>query len=101
MDITVLKKLTKFYHQCQIYKKFPGRFKFTLKDDHEFNYSVIINIMYLNGKPVLQIVDFTTTFKAARFLKDMSARMAWDTLCAYWIDIYLSPLDMVVHDTGK
>jgi hypothetical protein len=30
-----------------------GRFKFTLKDDYKFNYSVVINILYLEEKPVL------------------------------------------------
>jgi hypothetical protein len=53
--------------------KSPGRFKFTLKDDYEFNYSVVIDILYLEGKPVLQVIDSATSFGAARFLKDMSA----------------------------
>ena len=59
-----------------MHKKSPGRFKFTLKDDYEFNYSIIIDVMYLDGKPVLQVVDSATAFEAARFLKDMSARTA-------------------------
>jgi hypothetical protein len=84
-----------------MHEKSPGRFKFTLKDDHEFNYSVIINVLYLDGKPVLQVIDSATAFGAARFLKDMSARTAWDTLRVCWIDIYLGPPDMVVHDAGK
>jgi hypothetical protein len=50
-----------------------GRFKFTLKDNYEFNYSVVINILYLKRKPVLQVIDSATLFGAARFLKDMSA----------------------------
>jgi hypothetical protein len=81
--------------------KSPGRFKFTLKEDHEFNYSVIVDVLYLDGKPVLQVVDSATAFGAARFLKDMSARTTWDTLHACWIDTYLGPLDMIVHDAGK
>ncbi len=84
-----------------MYKRSPGRFKFTLKDNHEFNYSVIIDVMYLDGKPILQVVDSTTAFEAVRFLKDMSARTAWDTLRACWIDTYLGPLDMVVHNARK
>jgi len=47
-----------------------------LKDDYEFNYLVIINVIYLDRKPILQIIDFITTFKAARFLKNMSAHTA-------------------------
>jgi hypothetical protein len=56
-----------------MYKKSLGRFKFILKDNHKFNYLIIINVMYLDRKPVLQVVDFATAFKAARFLKDMLA----------------------------
>jgi hypothetical protein len=96
-----IQKLTKFCHQCQMHSKSPGRFKFTLKDDYEFNYSVIIDVLYLESKPVLQAVDSATAFQAARFLKDMSARTTWDTLRACWIDTYLGPPDMVVHDAGK
>ena len=82
-------------------QKSPGRFKFTLKDDYDFNFCIIINVMYLSGKPVLQVVDFLTSFQAARFLKDMSARNAWDTLRLCWIDVYLGPPDRIVHDAGK
>jgi hypothetical protein len=81
--------------------KSPGRFKFTLKDDYEFNYSVIIDILYLEGKPVLQVIDAATSFGAARFLRDMSARNAWDTLRTCWIDTYQGPPDYLMHDAGK
>jgi hypothetical protein len=76
IEVRTIKHLTKFYKQCQLYSKSPGRFKFTLKDDHNFNYTVLINIMYLDRKPVLQAVDKATAFMAARFLKDMSAKTA-------------------------
>ncbi|THC93999.1 hypothetical protein EYZ11_006508 [Aspergillus tanneri] len=101
VDSQCVDYLTKFCHHCQMKGKSPGRFKFTLKDDYEFNYSVIIDILYLEGKPVLQVIDAATSFSAARFLKDMSARNAWDTLRACWIDTYQGPPDYVVHDAGK
>jgi hypothetical protein len=47
-----------------------------LKNDYEFNYSVVINILYLKEKPVLQVIDSAISFGAARFLKDMSAQAA-------------------------
>ena len=59
-----------------MYKKSLGRFKFTLKNNYKFNYLVIINVIYLNGKPVLQVIDFVTAFGATRFLKDILARTA-------------------------
>jgi hypothetical protein len=45
-----------------MHEKSPGRFKFTLKDDYDFNYSVVIDVLYLEGKPVLQVVDLATCF---------------------------------------
>ena len=54
-----------------MYKKAPSRFKFTLKDNHKFNYLIYIDIIYLDRKPVSQVVDSVTSFKAARFLKDI------------------------------
>ncbi|KAI0997666.1 hypothetical protein K3495_g10518 [Podosphaera aphanis] len=31
----------------------------------------------------------------------MSARDTWDTLRAYWIDVYIGPPDIIFHDAGK
>lgn len=93
--------LTKYCHQCQMNQKSPGRFKFTLKDDYNFNYAIIVDVMYLNSKPILHVVDEATSFQAARFLKDMTAKTTWNTLRQCWIDTYLGPPDYIVHDAGK
>lgn len=96
-------QLTKFCSTCQKHGKAPGRFKFTIKNDLQFNHSVIIDIMYLDSPamPVLHLVDEATRFQNARFLKDISAETVWDTLRACWIDTYVGPPDMLIHDAGK
>jgi hypothetical protein len=33
-----------------------------LNDDWEFNYEIIVDIMYLDGKLVLYVVDWATSF---------------------------------------
>ena len=53
VDYRTIEHLTKFCKQCQLYSKSPGRFKFTLKDDYNFNYLVVIDVLYLDGKLVL------------------------------------------------
>jgi hypothetical protein len=50
------------------------RFKFTLKDDYNFNFEIIIDIIYLDNKLILQIIDAAISFQTARFLKDMSVK---------------------------
>jgi hypothetical protein len=82
--------------------KSPSRFKFNIRDnDYEFNFFVVIDVMYLDSKLVLQVVDVFISFQAASFLKDISARTAWDILRLYWIDIYLGLLDNIIYDAGK
>ncbi|EED23143.1 hypothetical protein TSTA_065960 [Talaromyces stipitatus ATCC 10500] len=58
---------------------FAVRFWFTLHKDIDFNHSIIINIIYLDGDPVLHI----------------------DTLRKIWINTYLGPLDLVIIDARK
>ncbi|KAI0994429.1 hypothetical protein K3495_g13753 [Podosphaera aphanis] len=96
-----LEHLTKFCHYCQMNGKLPGRFKFTLKNDYEFNYSIIIDVLYIDGKPVLHVIDSSTNFGASRFLTNMTALTTWNTLRYCWIDTYQGPPDQIVHDAGK
>jgi hypothetical protein len=70
------------------------RFRFTLHDDYEFNYEIIVNIMYLEGnRPTLHVVDAATSFNAVRFLKDITTRQVWEALRLCWIDVYQGPPD--------
>lgn len=100
VDVSVLEYLTKYCHECQIHSKSPGRFKFTLKDDHEFNYSVFVDVMYIDGSPLLHVVDESTRFQAARWLKNMTAQHTWDSFRTCWVDVYIGPPDVIVHDAG-
>ena len=84
-----------------MHEKAPSRFKFTLKDDHEFNYLVYVDIIYLDRKPILQVVNLVTSFKATRFLKNILTQEVQNAVRAYQIDVYLGPLDLVVYDARK
>ena len=66
--------INKFYHYCPIKGKAPQRLKFTLKKNIDINYKIIIDVIYLNKKPILHIVDTTTTFQTGRFLNNISAK---------------------------
>jgi hypothetical protein len=69
-----MKKIERFCHQCQAYSPAPKRFKFKLQDDLDFNYEIIVDIMYLlDREPVLHVVYAATAFQNATFLKNISA----------------------------
>jgi hypothetical protein len=63
---SVLKKLTKFCAFCQKYAKSSERFKFTLKDEINFNYSIIVDVMYIENHLILHVVDDATRFQIAK-----------------------------------
>jgi len=101
VDKKTLEHLTKYCHFCQKHGKSPGRFRFTLRDDIEFNYCIVVDIMYISGSPLLHVVDEGTRFQAGRWLQNISAKHTWDVLRMCWIDTYLGPPDLVAHDAGK
>jgi len=39
--------------------------------------------MYINGQPLLHIIDEATRFQAARWLKYISAKATWEALHLY------------------
>jgi hypothetical protein len=57
--------------------------------------------MYINGSPVLHIIDEATRYQAARWLQNISAKHTWDILRACWIDIYIGPPEYITHDAGR
>jgi hypothetical protein len=95
-----LEAITKICKHCQLNSAAPGRFKFTLRDDIDFNYCVIIDIVHLEGKPALHAVDEATAFQAAEFIPDNSARTVWRTFEKCWINTYLGPPDIITTDAG-
>lgn len=77
----LIERITKFCRDCQFNGKSPGRFKFTLHDpDSDFNHTVIVDILDIDGKKVLQVIDEATGYMAAAFLKNQEAATAYSAL---------------------
>ncbi len=101
VEKAALEKLTKFCTFCQKYAKSSERFKFTLKDEINFNYSIIVDVMYIENNLILHVVDDVTRFQVARWLQSISARHTWDMLRLCWIDVYLDLFDHILTDADK
>jgi thiol-disulfide isomerase/thioredoxin len=99
----VLAKLTKFCSFCQKYAKSLERFKFILKDDANcnFNYSIIVDVMYIDNNLILHVVDDVTRFQIVKWLQNISAKHTWEMLRLCWIDVYLSLSDHILIDADK
>ncbi|KJZ68527.1 hypothetical protein HIM_12082 [Hirsutella minnesotensis 3608] len=100
IDEQSIREITRMCHHCQINGTSPQRFRFTLKDDREFNFEIIADVVQIGGKPVLHVIDEATAFQGAKFLPSMTARDTWETLRMLWIDMYQGPPDFLRHDAG-
>ena len=72
-----LAKLTKFCEQCQTHGRAHGRFKFTLRDDRDFNHTVFVDVLTIDGKNVLQVIDEATAFQALASSTIPSQHVSW------------------------
>lgn len=76
----IIDNLLKYYSYCQKYRKLPGHFTFTLKEDTKFNYLILVNIKYINNNLILYIIDETILLLTARWLNNISIIYIWKTL---------------------
>jgi thiol-disulfide isomerase/thioredoxin len=99
---SIIEKLTKFCIFCQKYAKSFERFKFTLRNENvNFNYSIIVDVMYIDNNFILHVVDDVTRFQIARWLQNIFAKHIWEMLRLCWIDVYLDISDHILTDVDK
>ena len=66
-----------------------------------FNARAYIDVIYLDGKPVLHIVDEAMRFYPARFLTKMSKDAIWDSIVLCWSSVYTRLPDNIMVDEGS
>lgn len=57
-----IEMINKFYHYYLLKRKTSWQFKFILKKDVDFKYKIIVDIIYLDEKPILHAVDAAIAF---------------------------------------
>lgn len=62
----LLKKIERTSDPCQRYAQKPLQFKFTLRDDKDFNDTIYVDIFHIDGKLILHILDKEKYFQTAR-----------------------------------
>lgn len=85
-----LDKLTEACDVCQRLARAPGRFRVALpSDDIVFNAVVLIDIMYLNGRTLIHVVDKDTNFSAAGFTRGERIEELWQLYLDVWVHKYV------------
>lgn len=82
---------------CQFHAPGPLRFTATIPGKIVFNLCVILDLMWIIGKPVLHIVDSDTHYSAARFVTGESTEDVWQTFLQVYqnagIAIEITPIE--------
>ena len=77
----MLEDITKRCDPFQRIQNAPHRFPVSFgTPDAIFNERIMVDVMSIDGKKVLHVVDEGTRFSAARFLKDETTNTIWKTL---------------------
>ena len=105
VDAKTFKQLTDIVARCEPCQRIhnaPVRFRVSMGHENvRFNARAYIDIMYLDGKPVLHIVDEATRFSAARFLTRVSTDSVWEALIMCWSSVYTGLPHNIMVDEGS
>lgn len=99
---TILQDITKRCDPCQRIQNAPHRFRVSFgTPDASFNEGIIIDVMKIDEKKVIHVVDEGKRFSAARFLEDESLSTIWKTLIECWVTIYTGLPNRMLVDQGS
>ena len=100
--LSVLEDLTKRCDPCQCVQSAPWRFRVSFGAEHvRFNERILLDIMYINVRAILHIIDEGTNFSAARFLPDVSTKSIWKTILECWATICTGLPNRMLLDQGS
>ena len=105
----LLQEIADHCDTCQRYSSPPLRFKASMPDESElvFGDELSIDLMFLDGKAVLHIIDTATRFSAATFLDShgetygQSVDGIWLAFCMTWCTMYTGYPNRLRTDQGS
>ena len=97
----LLEEVTAECDTCQRLSRQPGRFRVALPaDDIVFNRLVCLDLMFIDGNPILHVVCKDTRFSAAVFLESESAQSVWRAYLSCWTTRYVGYSTEIHADRG-
>ena len=91
-DESVRKLIEQINKKCSVCSEHsvpPFRFRASIPPDEIiFNREVSIDLMWLDKKPILHIVDTATNFQNALFIRKKTAQDLWDDFVDCWASVY-------------
>ena len=70
-------------------------------ENTRFNAILYIDFMYIEGAPVLHMVEDTTHISAAQFFELLTAVSVWETILTLWAAVYTGFPNRLIFDCGS
>ena len=101
--LRTLEKTSAECQPCQRIANSPTRFRVSLGSENvRFNSRVFLDIMYLDGKPELHLVDDATRLSATQFLESVSTVDIWESILYFWATLYTGlPHKFIVYQGSQ
>lgn len=100
--LQTIMELSRRCDPCQRIQLAPYRFRVSFGTENiRFNERVLMDVLFLNSKPVLHIVDEGTRFSAARLLPDYSTNTIWKTILECWAAVYTRLPNRMLVDQAR
>ncbi len=74
---------------CQHFARPPERFKVSIPEENiVFNHELALDLMWLDRKALLHVVDTQTHYMSAAFLKGQTVEDVWEAFLFCWVTLY-------------
>ena len=100
-DLDLLKEIRLECIACQKFAKKSMRYTATVPEDIMFNHEVVMDIVYVQAKPVLQIVCTLKRFTVAAFVHNKTSETIWNTFSRAWVHPYVGSPHIFRIDQGS
>lgn len=86
---------------CAARASAPRRFKLTVGvEELKLSHEAQVDTIFTENRPVCHMVDLSTQFRAAQFLRSMYKNGIWRSIQQMWIYVCLGPPDFLLVDQG-
>lgn len=86
---------------CQRLSHTPHRFRVSRPEkDVVFNRTVCMEIVFLDLKSVLHVVDQDTKLSAVAFFRSQTTEETWETFMRIWVSVHIGFPDTIATDQG-
>ncbi len=86
----VLEQIRRGCESCQDYVSPPFRFRTSIPPDKIlFNHELAIDLLWLDKRPVLHVIDTHTLFQNGVFIKSKKSEDLWKSLIDCWFTVFI------------